>query len=314
MNRLVFALVGWMAVLPVLTSASIADSPPAYLATWGSLGSGPGQFSQPLGIAVDNGYVYVADQLNQRVQKLTTGGVFVAQWPTGPIDFPSGLTVGPNGVVYVSMNHTHIVNMYSTTGAFLGQIGSPGSAPGQFTYPVGLATDAAGNLYVADSGNNRVEKFTAGGAFLYALGGMNNPYFVATNSAGDVFVADRNNSKVEAYTSSGGFLYAWGSAGSGDGQFAGLSGLHFDSVGNIYVVDSGTNNRVEKFTSTGTFLTKWGSFGAGIGQFEYPADVTIDGDGTIYVTDWFNNRIELFGPGATPVKSSSWGRLKAAYH
>jgi tripartite motif-containing protein 71 len=41
----------------------------AYLAQWGSLGSGPGQFQHPLGVAVDaGGNVYVADAGLDRIQ------------------------------------------------------------------------------------------------------------------------------------------------------------------------------------------------------------------------------------------------------
>ena len=52
-----------------------------YLAQWGSIGSGNGQFSYPDGVAVDGpGNVYVADTGNHRIQKFTTGGAFIAAW------------------------------------------------------------------------------------------------------------------------------------------------------------------------------------------------------------------------------------------
>ncbi len=40
------------------------------LAWWGSLGSEPGKFDAPIGVAVDgDGNVYVADEYNHRIQK-----------------------------------------------------------------------------------------------------------------------------------------------------------------------------------------------------------------------------------------------------
>ena len=302
---------GWIGVAACAIAPALAGSAPAYLASWGSSGSAPGQFNTPFGIAVDNGYVYVADQHNERVQKFTTGGTFVAQWPTGPIDDPTGIAVGPTGVVYVSLHHTHLVRMYSTTGILLGTIGSPGSAPGQFLYPVGIATDVFGNVYVADSGNNRVEKFTAGGALLMAWGGLNNPYGIAVNGAGTVYVSDRNDSQIHLFSSSGSPLSAWGVPG--DGQVVFLNGLDFDALGSVYVIDSGLNNRVQLFSSGGSLLTSWGTSGAGAGQFQGPADIAVEGGGNVYVTDYNNNRIEVFGAGSTPTGMRTWGHLKATY-
>jgi len=47
--------------------------------TWGTSGSGPGQFNNPIGITLDyaRGYVYVTDTGNDRVQKFTRDGKFV---------------------------------------------------------------------------------------------------------------------------------------------------------------------------------------------------------------------------------------------
>jgi DNA-binding beta-propeller fold protein YncE len=40
-----------------------------YLTRWGTVGTGPGQFLNPIGVAVDRGgHVYVADTNNERIQ------------------------------------------------------------------------------------------------------------------------------------------------------------------------------------------------------------------------------------------------------
>lgn len=51
-----------------------------FVATWGTLGTGDGEFKEPRGIAVDNsGFVYVTDMgNNHRLQKFTVNGQFVA--------------------------------------------------------------------------------------------------------------------------------------------------------------------------------------------------------------------------------------------
>jgi DNA-binding beta-propeller fold protein YncE len=75
---------------------------------WGSPGSGNGQFYYPASVAVDaSGFVYVADQVNQRIQKFTGTGAYLTQWGSygygdGQFRSPSGVAVDAQGNVYVS--------------------------------------------------------------------------------------------------------------------------------------------------------------------------------------------------------------------
>jgi DNA-binding beta-propeller fold protein YncE len=51
------------------------------LREWGSPGTGPGQFQQPHGIAIDDqGIVYVADRKNGRLQRFDLNGKFLSEW------------------------------------------------------------------------------------------------------------------------------------------------------------------------------------------------------------------------------------------
>ena len=59
------------------------DDPPActFVLTWGSFGSGNGQFESPVGVATDgSGNVYVADTGNNRIQKFDASGTFLTTW------------------------------------------------------------------------------------------------------------------------------------------------------------------------------------------------------------------------------------------
>src|SRR3989442_1053497 len=48
---------------------------------WGSAGTGPGQFRQPHGIAVDDqGIIYVADRQNARLQRFDLNGKYLGEW------------------------------------------------------------------------------------------------------------------------------------------------------------------------------------------------------------------------------------------
>jgi DNA-binding beta-propeller fold protein YncE len=51
------------------------------LREWGSAGTGPGQFRQPHGIAIDDqNVIYVADRLNGRLQRFDTNGKYLGEW------------------------------------------------------------------------------------------------------------------------------------------------------------------------------------------------------------------------------------------
>ena len=93
---LVIAAVVIVAALVTLEAAR-SDDGVQLVSTWGSLGAGPGQFAGPFDVAVDReGFVYVTDSGNHRVQKFTRDGTFVLQWGgqgTGPGEFvkPTGI-------------------------------------------------------------------------------------------------------------------------------------------------------------------------------------------------------------------------------
>ncbi|TMM02330.1 MAG: 6-bladed beta-propeller [Actinobacteria bacterium] len=212
-----------------------------FLARWGANGGdgtaglGNGEFNDPRGIAVDEaGNVYVADHNNNRIQKLSPTGRFLARW-------------GRNG-----------------------GDGSAGSGNGEFNQPRGLAIDHAGNIYVAEKLNNRIQELSPAGAFIRRWGAnggdgtagtgngeFNVPYSVALDGAGNLYVTDVNNNRIQRFSTTGAFRgrfghnFGDGSAGAGPGEFDEPYGVATDCRGNVYVTDEG-NSRVQKLGVAGT--------------------------------------------------------------
>ena len=79
-----------------------------FLRTWGSLGSSPGEFEMPCGVALRHDEVLVVDQNNDRVQVFRLAcGTFVHAWGSagvrhGQLRGPSGVAVTGGGQVLVA--------------------------------------------------------------------------------------------------------------------------------------------------------------------------------------------------------------------
>jgi pimeloyl-ACP methyl ester carboxylesterase len=274
------------------------------------MGVYPGDFNYARCLTVDNSCnVYVADGLNNRVQKFSSMGALLGHWGTagaGPGQFsdPWGVAVDALGGVYVTDFGNHRVQKFTDSGVYQTQWGQLGSDDGYFAYPMGVAADPFGYVYTAephilggDPSNVRIQRFTNTGAFIAKWPG-HAPTDVAIDNAGNIFVTDSN--AVIKYASTGTQLALWGSYGSGAGQFNFPAGLCVDDTGNVYVADTG-NHRIQKFTGTGTFVTQWGSNGTAPGQFRYPSDVAVDDSGSVYVADRLNFRIQKFRVGPPQV-------------
>lgn len=73
------------------------------VATWGGTGTGPRQFRNPTGLAVDSkGDVYVVDSDNNRIQELSPSGKFLAQRKGPGLQFTSKVAVDDQGNLYLS--------------------------------------------------------------------------------------------------------------------------------------------------------------------------------------------------------------------
>jgi DNA-binding beta-propeller fold protein YncE len=90
-----------------------------WVATYGSSGSGNGQYNNPEGIVYnpDDGHLYVADAGNNRVQKITTAGVYVSQFATAA--GTRGIDVDADGNLLLVNNTAGNFKRYTTVGALL---------------------------------------------------------------------------------------------------------------------------------------------------------------------------------------------------
>jgi DNA-binding beta-propeller fold protein YncE len=290
------------------------------IAVIGEPGRGPGQFAypRPLAVGPDDG-LFVLDKTG-RMQRFDPSGRLIGGWvmpyvtdPTKrreeqrldsrPQGFPVGLTVRGDRV-YIPDTHYFRVLTYTLDGQPLGEFGSFGTGPGQFTYPTSVAFGPDGRLYVAEyGGNDRVQVFTPEGRFLFSFGTpgagpgqFSRPQAMAFDRAGRLWIADACNHRLCVYTAEGKLLRTVGGsagAGSGDGEFNFPYGLAFDRSGNLLVSEFG-NHRLQKLDPEGRPLGVWGGLGRGLGELKAPWSVAVDSRGLVSVVDSGNNRVVRF--------------------
>jgi sugar lactone lactonase YvrE len=117
------------------------------------------QLNGPIGVAVDSeASLYIADQSNFRIRKVTTSGVIS--------------TVAGNGTSGLNLD----------TGP---------ATEAQLSLPAGVAVDSAGDLYIADPGNFTVRKVSFANSFemffpQVAVGGGYSTSFAVTNTGATV--------------------------------------------------------------------------------------------------------------------------------
>jgi hypothetical protein len=201
-------------------------------------------------------------------------------------------TLGAAGTTVPSANAT--LSLATATGVY-GQLGSfttsnvNVNANGLFG-PSQVALDSAGNLYIVDARSHRVLSYAPGSTTATRVYGQLGSF--TTNIA--------NNGGVTVNSLQLG---------------PGLGGIAVDTVGNVYVADSG-NHRVlfypagsttatRVYGQSGSFTT--GAASAGLNGLSNPIGLAIDGSGNLYVADAGNHRV-LFFPANTTTPTRVYGQ------
>ena len=232
-----------------------------------------------------------------------------------------GLYVDQTFTLYIATPYT-----FTTLAGLAGTSGTnDGTGSGaRFDGPAGVAVDSAGNIFVADIANQTIRKVTpsgvvttiAGSPGIYGASISNlfiySPVGVAVDSADNVYMT--YNLTIQKVTPAGVVTTIAGSAdnpGTADGtngaaRFNILTSVAADSIGNLYVTDSG-NQTIRKVSPVGTnwvVTTIAGSAGVSgsadgtnsTALFSSPTGVAVDSAGNLYVADSSNATIRAISP------------------
>ncbi|MCI0363969.1 MAG: SMP-30/gluconolactonase/LRE family protein [Phycisphaerales bacterium] len=270
---------------------------------FGVAGQSLGQFGYPRAIDVDprRGVVYVVDK-TARVQRFGFDGVPQLQWrmPEMANGKPTGISVAPDGRVFVADTHYFRVMVYDSDGRELMQFGRYGTGHGEFIYPTDIAFGPEGRLYVSEyGGNDRIQVFDQQGGYLFEFGGFgskpgqfNRPQSLAfSESKTELFIADACNHRIVVVDPQGNFLRSFGSAGNGAGQLAYPYGVTICPDQSLMVAEFG-NNRIQQFDQSGASIGVFGHVGRGRGELQYPWGLAVMKD-QLFILDSGNNRVQV---------------------
>jgi len=138
----------------------------------------------PTGVTIDNlGNIYVADEDNNRIRKISTGGIITTVAGNGMasysgdggaatlagLNFPAGVTVDKMNNLYIADANNNCVRIVNEKGIIstiagngsAGYSGDGGLAVTASLYnPTSIAIDTSANLFIGDAFNFRVRKLT----------------------------------------------------------------------------------------------------------------------------------------------------------
>jgi len=283
--------------------------------SFGEYGSGEGQFEGAAGVAVNqtSGDMYVVDEGGNRVERFDVNGKYVSQFNGSgeapePLSSPGGIAVDnscyfqhksgsecesfdpSNGDVYVADREHNVIDKFSPTGAYIGQLTETSGGEHLSELYGGLAVDSNGTVWVyrttgeIDSFNNSlVNSYLAKCTSPYepGYGGF------AVDSHDDLYVKTGSGHIAKLSSSCGSLIEAVG----GEVGFAPASVTVDLASDNVFIANEGT---VGVFNETASEVGT-----VGLGAEHSARGIGIDSaTAMVYVSEYAD--VDIFSSGPTP--------------
>jgi sugar lactone lactonase YvrE len=246
----------------------------------------------PYGITLDAaGNLYITDQVNQRIRKVTPSGIITTiagngtngysgdggQATAAELNSPTNVILDDFGNLYIADYYNNVIRKINTLGIIStiagtgtqGYSGDGGQATAaEINQPVSFVFDASGNLYIADEGN-------------YVIRKINTLGIISTIAGNGTFGYSGDNSAATAAELS----YPYG--------------VTIDAIGNLYIADE-VSSRIRMVNIAGIISTIAGDGTQGYSgdgaqaitaELYYPTSIVFDAAGNLYIADNYNNRI-----------------------
>jgi uncharacterized protein (TIGR03437 family) len=300
----------------------------------------------PYAVRADaSGNIYIADNYNARIRKVTPSGasstILGNGLPGGGdlawLDDPEALAMDSSGNLYVADSGRHRVLKMTPSGnisVFAGN-GLPGyggdggpATSAYLNYPDALCIDSNGAVYIADYNNGKIRKVSVSGV-ITTVATVSSPTGLAIDSGLNLYVSDYNSAYIRKVSANSGFVTIFagngklkGTATSGPATSIAIGepyGLWLDSSNNLFItdwynyvvwkVDIGGNATV--FAGRPGICCYAGDGGPAVSAvFEGPADIAFDSAGNAYIPDGLVNvvrKVDKNGAVSTVAGANNYG-------
>lgn len=257
------------------------------LATIGKKGSGPGEFSSPGALALDERRtLYVADVGNNRIQVFDSTGAYLREIPgEGLFQTLSGLALSGTSSLLVSDVAGRAIVRLDRYGVPLGDFYKPTET---LFLPRALTVARSGEVLVCEKGSHRIRVLSPGGSLLRSFGGFGKGLGNLLDPAGvtirnrdqALWVVEQGNARVQAFN-------IWGESQGilGAGMLKAPSSVTLDSQGRLWIADAG-NDRVLALSPAGETVGE-------IPGLARPEVVLSSGD-RLYISEAGNHRVLIY--------------------
>jgi len=266
----------------------------SWLASWGGIGDGVGQFNEPRDVAVIRDMVYIADTGNRRIQVFDREGNFRTLWTGGEEDFvePLALGVTSQEELLVLDSLPGWIYRFTPAGTSLGRIAGPGAA---FFHPRGMTVLPGDIIAVADTGGARLVFLNIAGIpvgqigrYGTAPGEFHEPTDVARDEQDTYYVLEAYNQRMQRVDRWGGSLAMWPIPPS-----IAYDGPHLAwAPDGSLLVTAPEEGAILRYTPDGRLLGRWKQ--AGEATMQRPVGIYVDDRQILYVTDTLTHQVHLF--------------------
>lgn len=288
-------------------------SPDGQVSSFGESGEGEGQFGAagsefyngPSGIDVDkNDNIYVADTLNNRIQKFSPEGKFLKAYPVKDSESPQDVVVQDDGSIFTVTLSGNLIRMDSE-----GNVLKAEELQEDFQKGWGFVSIAGGRentLLVVSADQHRVKVLSDDREVYSIKGDMSDGFIYPHNIAiagdnvviigGDPFSSDDLNNRVMMFDKNGALISEIFSGYNG-GRFFGPKDAVFLND-RLYLLDL---DMISVFDKAGSFITSFGGRGEKPGDFGVfdnygqemgPAGISVGKDSLLLISDTYNDRIQ----------------------